>query len=413
MQTERDKARVMDGLSGAAGDRFDPKTMDTLISGLGKRVFLLHNVHETHPVVFNTRWVLSYLAGPMTRQHIKALNQSAGAASAATPTPSSTTGPALDSTPPALSPDIDEYFIPVLKGVPAGSELVYQAMVIGAADVGYSSTRYNVHDEKRFTYIVEYQDGPVPVDWDDAEPLELELDDLESGPTSGAAFATLESKLGKAASYRGWQKRFKSWLRRNAALTLFRSPSLKAVSTTSETERDFRIRLHQLGQEQREEQVEKLRKRYRTKIQTLENRLLRARQRIEREAEQSQHRKMDTAISFGTAVLGAFLGRKTVSVSSASRVGTAMRKAGSLKKEAADVRAAEETAATVERQSEELQAEFDGELEALKARFDAQTEELKEIIIKPKTTEMHIHFVGLGWLPYFRDPSGRLSAAWR
>src|ERR687896_2194234 len=98
LQTERDKARVLDGLEGAAPGTFDRPSLDRALSALGKRVFLLHNVHEPEPVVFETRWTLSYLRGPLTKDELRRLapardartanNEAATAASAeATPRP--------------------------------------------------------------------------------------------------------------------------------------------------------------------------------------------------------------------------------------------------------------------------------------------------------------------------------------
>ena len=78
----------MEGLEGAAhGGHFDRKTMEQTIAGLGKRRFLLHNVHEDEAVVFGTRWVMSYLAGPLTRDHIRTLMGKARKALTAAPAP--------------------------------------------------------------------------------------------------------------------------------------------------------------------------------------------------------------------------------------------------------------------------------------------------------------------------------------
>lgn len=76
LQTERDKDRVLDGLEGAtaeSGESFDRSAISEILSNVGKRVFLMHNVHEDGPEVFQTRWALSYLAGPMTRNQIRTL----------------------------------------------------------------------------------------------------------------------------------------------------------------------------------------------------------------------------------------------------------------------------------------------------------------------------------------------------
>ena len=70
LQTERDKARVLDGLEGLAGG-LDRQTIDRTLSALRARVFLMHNVHESGPVTFETRWTLSYLRGPMSRDELQ------------------------------------------------------------------------------------------------------------------------------------------------------------------------------------------------------------------------------------------------------------------------------------------------------------------------------------------------------
>ena len=69
LQTERDKARVLDGIEGLAST-MDRQTLDKTLSGLQRRVFVMHNVHEQQPVVFETRWTLSYLRGPMSREEL-------------------------------------------------------------------------------------------------------------------------------------------------------------------------------------------------------------------------------------------------------------------------------------------------------------------------------------------------------
>ncbi len=86
LQTERDKQRVIDGLVGAAGGAaLDRTALNHLISGLSSRVFLLHNVHEGTPLVFQTRWAMSYLRGPLTRQQIQQLQPAVSPAAAFAP----------------------------------------------------------------------------------------------------------------------------------------------------------------------------------------------------------------------------------------------------------------------------------------------------------------------------------------
>src|SRR5258708_3105134 len=76
LQTERDKARVLEGLEGAsaeAGASFNRSDMEKKLASLGNRVFLMNNVHSNKPVVFQSRWAMSYLRGPLTRDQVKTL----------------------------------------------------------------------------------------------------------------------------------------------------------------------------------------------------------------------------------------------------------------------------------------------------------------------------------------------------
>lgn len=153
----------------------------------------------------------------------------------------------------------------------------------------------------------------------------------------GSEYADLPVAAKKAAAYRKWNKDLSRWVCQNRPLVLLRSKRFGMTSLLGESEGEFRARLAQAVREKRDLEVEKLRNKYGKRFITLKDRLMRAEQAISREDEQAKARKMQTAISFGTAILGAFLGRKTVSATSASRVGTAMRSASRMRAEKMDV----------------------------------------------------------------------------
>jgi hypothetical protein len=410
LQTERDKARVMEGLEGVRSAAFDRQKMEKTLAGLGKRRFLLHNVHEDAAVVFNTRWTLSYLAGPLTRDQISSLSSVAKqqAASTTTPQPSqikSDAASAADA--PVLAPGIQQVYLPAEKG-----DLVYYPRVIAACDIAFNDSRQNVDERRSILVTVEIGEGPLPVDWDRSELLSLPPDSLLDAPEPGVHYAECPSAAAAEKNYREWEKSLTQWLRKTQLVRLYRSNKYRISSGPVETEGEFRVRLQQIASEKRDEAVGDLRKRYGTKALTLENRLLRAVQAIEREQQQSTKRKLDTAVSLGTAVLGALLGRKRLTSTTASRVGSTIRTAGSAQKEASDVARAKETAQKVRADLEALNAELESEINALETAFDAQTETLEEVLVKPKTTDIHISFVGLAWMPYRRDAAGRLAPAW-
>ncbi len=402
LQTERDKARVSDGLQGAAGsDHLNPQALERTLSGLGKRRFLLHNVHEHEPVIFQTRWVMSYLAGPLTRDQIKHLAGDHAETAAAAPDTAAVSANAVRTakTPPLLPPGIKPLYLPLAALPGDNGRLVYRPKLIAAANVNYSNARLNVNEQRSLMLAVEPANGPVSIDWNDATELDLEPADLDLKPEPGAEFVTCPATLSKPANYQAWERDLKRWLRIERPLVMFRSNALKEYSQPGESERDFRIRLQQLANEARDRKIAQLRKRYDAKIVRLEDRLRRAQQAVEREAEQARGAQLDTAISFGTAVLGAVLGRKRISTTSASRVGSAVRKAGSARKQAGDVRRAQETVESVQAKLEELQLAFDDEVDQLDAAYDAQSEELDETLVKPKSTDIEVAFVSLGWEP--------------
>ncbi|MDH3746960.1 MAG: DUF87 domain-containing protein [Gammaproteobacteria bacterium] len=407
LQTERDKARVMEGLEGASDGNFNKQAMERTLAGLGKRRFLLHNVHEDEAVVFGTRWVMSYLAGPMTRDHIRTLMKKVkaklGAAEKATMKPKRKAAEAA----PTLPPAIEQFYVPG-----HAENLVYHPRLVAAGDMVFSNARYKVEDERSVLFTVELEDGPVDVDWDNSERLEISVDVLQNDGNEAAAYADCPAAAANPKSYAKWGRDFKRWLRQNETMSVYRSKRFKLTSAGGETEGEFRVRLQDAASEKRDLEIGKIRKRYASKATTLENRLLRANQAIETQKEQSTKKKLDTAISFGTAILGAVLGRKKLSSTTFSKVGTAIKTAGGARKEATDVKRAEEIAAKTQADIDALNAELEEEVAKLDTAFDAQSEELDEVVVRAKTTDVHMPVIGLAWMPYSADEKGRLRPAW-
>jgi hypothetical protein len=422
LQTDRDKERVLAGLEGAAaGTGFDRGRMEEVLAGLGKRVFLLNNVHENAPVTFETRWVLSYLRGPLTREQIKILmadKKSAAAPvratsrqTAAAPAATGIGAPPASSAgePPVVAPGINVMY---LAASGAGQGLMYYPAVTGWLDVYYSSAKYKVDVTRKLAVAAMLEDGPVAVDWDQAEEIDLHSDDLQTLPLSGANFAELPSAAEKAKSYNKWNKDLLRWVRQSRPLILYRSKRFKLTSGPEESRSEFLSRVTQAAREKRDLTVEKLRRKYSPKYNTLQRRLMRAEQTLQREQEQVKSKKMETMVSFGTAILGAFLGRKAVSARSATRFGTAVKSAGRMRKESMDVARAQETTVAVKQEMGELDERLQSDIDSLDAAFDPANEELEEVSVKPRSTDITLEVFGLTWMPYRKDAGGRLTPDW-
>jgi hypothetical protein len=435
LQTERDKARVLEGLEGIAagtGQKFDKQAMEEQLAGLDKRVFLLNNVHDDAPEIFETRWALSYLRGPLTRAQIKLLmdplkqaagagagtGAGAGAGAGAPAAPAPASAPAPGSAPVAvkaeralLPPDITQYYIPVRSSGVANAVLTYHPTLLGAAEIRYSDSK-TVDMVQQVSLLAAFTDGPVSLDWDTAAPLELPVEDLESEAQAGAQFGEVPGEATKVKSYASWRKDLASWLYRNQRLELLESPTIDIVSNPGESERDFRVRLQQIAREQRDDAVEKLRRKYAPKLEQLEDRKRRAEQAVAREAEQAKGQKMQTAISFGATLLSSFLGRKRTSLSTLGRATTAVRGVGRSMKESEDVGRAEENVAAISQKLEDLEAEFQAETTALERSFDPQTEQLEKVSLKPTKANIAVKLVTLAWAPYWHDAQGEIKPAW-
>ena len=409
LQTEGDKNRVMAGLEGAAaGSAFDRGRIEKILSGLGKRVFLMNNVHESEPAIFQTRWTLSYLAGPMTRDHIRRLTQAAPGATAPAPAPEAATAPApaaAASAPPMLAPGISAWYLQPPNPAAGGSSTTPTSWAASRSVTptpGWRSTRRGA-----WRWPPPCPTARSPWTGTRASPCRFDRAQLAPTPPPAAAFAELPAAAGKPKSYDAWRKELVRWVRQNCPLVILRSERFKLASRPEESRAEFLGRLAQLAREQRDAEVEKLRRGYAEKFTQLKDRLMRAEQAVAREQEQLSAKKVETAISFGTAILGAFLGRKAVSASSAGRLGTAMKSAGRLKKESADRERAQETVAALEAKLAELDQALQADIGRLEAAFDPSAESLQEVSVAPTATGIASEFFGLVWLPYRRDESGQ------
>jgi len=418
LQTERDKARVLEGLEGAstsAGKKFDRGRMEQTLAGLGNRIFLMNNVHEDEPVVFETRWCLSYLRGPLTRTQIKTLMDPVRAAHASTGTSAPTAKPtksAKGGAWPMLPPDVPQYFVPLRGSKPEGSELVYAPMLLGSSQIRFSDSKSGVDTTQDMTVLAPIADGPVTVDWDKTTVAELAVADLEQSPADGAQFLSLPGSASKAKSYGDWNKDFGGWLFRTQKVEVFKSPSTKEASKPGESERDFRVRLQQAGRECRDKGAEELRQKYASKITTLQDRIRRAELAKEKQQAESRSSQMQAAISVGASILGAFMGRKTISATNIGRATTAIRSAGRVMKESKDVGAAEENVSALQQQLADLEAQFKSECDSLAASTDPLNEKLETISIKPTKANIAVKLVALAWTPHWRDARGALTSAW-
>lgn len=414
LQTERDKARVLDGLEGAAvGSRggFDRKKMEQLLAGLGNRLFLMNNVHDDAPTVFHVRWVMSYLAGPLARGQIKRLMDAKREERAQTlaAQPSATTNTSASSAlRPRLPRGAQEFFLPLGAGV-SPEEVNYVPVVIRIGEARYEDQNKGVSGSENVVLLNPIEEGGR-INWN--RHLELpagcSLSQLGSEPVAGAAFSGLPQALLDENFWSKLGKEFVDWIYSNHRAVLLRSPLTGLSSKLGESEGDFRARLVHAAHEARDAKLAELKASYEKRIKAAESRMMRAMDTVAEQKAQANQAKLDTAMRIGGSLLGALLKRRVTATAQRGAVSGASR----AWKESRDVARAEAKLQEHQSELEALERECEERLAELKTALDPRTEALETFSLAPLKRNCSTKAVGVVWMPYRQQSVPTLGAAW-
>lgn len=422
LQTERDKARVLDGLETAASGvegGMSRTELSPLISDLGKRIFLMHNVHDDQPTIFQTRWAMSYLRGPLTRPQIKELMKETAAASAAERGPKSgevrDIGPGLSDrdryspTPPALSPEIEQLFITPLKnpasailefslseGSPAkvlDQQLTYRPTVYSSGRIHFVDRRREVEETQEFFLMAELPNPQGTFRWDHATPLKAQPSFTNQG-IAEALFLDLPESVNHAAEFKALQKDLADYLYRTTLLELLHVPSLKAYSRPGESERDFATRLRQALREARDEEVDRLTARYERRLSRLADQVRKAQIALQKKQATAEARGREFMVSVGESLLGMFLGRRSLRTASSSLGKYRMKTTSEIATEEA-----EEKLEALNREMASLQEELKTGADAITERWDSALMSPEKIPVTPRRGDIEIEVFAVAWTP--------------
>lgn len=431
LQTDRDKQRVLDGLEGAATGKpgaFSRAEMDRTLSRLSSRVFLLQNVHESAPIIMHTRWVMSYLRGPMTREQIRSLMASRKAEAPSSPPapPSREPAPgAIGATSPALSagasvapvlPDwLDAYFLPLRQRGREGDALEYRPGLLASATARFVDDRMGVDQERLIIRMALMHDGPVTIDWARAkeEPAcEVRAEDLDREPAQPARYADIPREATLKTPYKEWERDFRTAVYQDERMTLYRCQGLDEHSKPGESEREFSLRMQLAARQRRDEAVESMRKKNATKLATLEERLRKAEQRVRVQEERARDAKRGAFVSFITAILNMIIGKKKVSSGNIGRVGTAARGVSRSAREAGDVDRAQESAEAIREQIREHNEGFERDLREAEREFESAAAQIDKVEVAPRKTGIDVRHLSFVWAPHWTDTEGHARSAW-
>lgn len=425
LQTERDMQRVLDGLQGAAsssGVTFDRATLQKLLAALGNRVFLMNNVHEDHPVVFQVRWVMSYLSGPLSRNLIKKLMDPVRPAKKAEvvasddgfapPGASSGAASAVRNTiKPKLPEGVEEYFLRPSGGTGA-EHLTYVPAMLRSAVVVFEDAKKGISGRRVVTVANEIDVKGQRVSWDRFIdlPRELEVAKFESVPDEGVAYADLPGAALKSGTYSSIEKDFVDELFNKESIEVFFSPLIKAYSNPGESEGDFKARMAHAVREVRDKAVDELKAKSVKAVKALETKAIKAMEKVETQKAQASSAKMATFMKVGSSILGALLGgRKSglASVASSTTV-TGVSRAWQQSKEAD---AAEAELERIRTEMADLEAQAEEAVQKVKDQYEPDQLVLEKTRITPLKKNIQPVATGILWLPN-EEVRGELRAAW-
>ena len=437
LQTEQDKARLLDGLDSIAGG-YDRAYFDKAITALGKRVFLLHNVHAKAPEVFTTRWAMNYLPGPITREKLEDLNRlvgadlailhasmQAGEEGSASPVSFAEPGtPATLNTEPKLPSSVDLAYLPInvnpgaaydqamRQNVAHGEQpsFHYEALLMGQATVYYANRTHNIDTQQKIAVRLRDLQGRGLVRWEDYTTEAIDLHAVDSTPLSNATFGSLSYPVDDEKTINELKKDFVEWIYRNAPVTVYRNETLKLSSRVDESLEDFKARCEEASQGDKEALRKKITDDYAKKKSAAENRLMKEEMKLEKLEETLKGRRLEegaTGLTTALSWLGSFnktvgkvIGGRRKSITSSL---TKRRLTASAKK------AVEESELMVERYKEELEAvdeQMQAELDALQDKHSEMQGEIREIAINPLKKDIVVEFFGLAWEPQYAYKAG-------
>ena len=426
--TDQDKQRLLDGLESIAGGTLDRRDYDRLISALGKRVFLLRNVHEKQPALFQTRWAMNYLAGPMTRTQIGPLNALDGAESAPTTTPAApaaapVTSPAATpgrsaapqpvtsalgtTTRPTIPSAIAEYFLPnnltLSEAAARGRQtisaetqslgLLYRPVLLAQAEARTLSAKFGVQSNVTQTAFVPEPDPRGQARWEEYIESAVSERSLESRPLPAAVFADLPGSLTDSKALNALQRDFVDWVYRATSVTIRANEGLKVYAGPEISDSEFQQQCRAAAQAKENAENDKVEADFAKKIAALSEKLTREKRELAEDEEKYRQRKREEGVKAVETIIGLFGKRR-------SGLSSSMSKRRMTSEAKSDVEESQTTIEQLEEQIKQLKEEQSAAVAEVRARWAEAAAKVSEVKLTPLKKDIAVSLFGVAWFPY-------------
>jgi len=443
LQTEQDKNRLLDGLTSAAGS-IDRSEVDKTISALGKRIFLVQNVHAKGPVLIGTRWCLNYLAGPLARTQIPAVNALVGvkptvetsaektsrgaavsaaggsAAAGVSAVQAASTGETRTTTRPGVPQGMDEVFFPNDLSFSQASEqagasgaqsgLVYRPALLAQLQVNYLSRSMNIDSSKRLTCLVE-EEISGRITWEDFAFKEQDIKSLKAQrETENALYTALPGWLTETKRLSQMQSDFEDWAYRTGTLSVMSNKSLKTTAAPGMTKEAFLEMCRKAADDAAKDELEKIERDYAVKASTIDAKIKKQQVEISQKESQLSARRTDEIVKgasvVGNVLFGILGGKKSGLNSALSGGSSTLNKHRMAEEAAARVEQEKQDMAVLEGQKSSLENNKADELAAVREKWQKVAEDIQEVSIAPAKKDIYTELFGIAWLPYYVVKAG-------
>ncbi len=389
LQTKQDISKVIDGIA-SKSDLSKSELIDK-ISTLKGRHFFLKNVHTEKTDEFYTRWVLSYLKGPMTKDDIKMLMKDKKTKTTIIEEKSISKNTSSSSMKPLLSEGIKEYFNDT--NINSTSELY--AYIYADAKLRFYNQRRGIDTQEDLYYKVELDERMNDINFEDA--YNEELVNKSTKAISNASYSTLPRFISEAKSLKAVQKQLSNHLYDTKRIELYYCKRLKLESSLNQSYRDFLIEVEDAIKEKKEQEIEKLQDKYETKYDRLETKLKKLHMKLQKEEADVSAKTTDTVIGIGVTILGALFGKKLFSSSTISKGASALKKGGRVLKEKNDVKNTQSLIEDLNEDIAQLEIDLEEQIEKIQDELQIDNFEIKTIQIKPRRSDISIDDIALLW----------------
>ncbi len=397
LQTLQDKEKVIDGLTTGNSNLNKQELMD-MLSNLSKRNFIMKNIHEDSVKVFETRWVLSYLKGPISKDDIKklmsqkitkALNKPKTTIQEKIPVDTSTI--TTNSIRPILPNNLIEYF----NYKSQQNSYTLQAFLLASCEINFYNASKNIDLKKQVIEKIYIDETDIDINWDDSEILQ----DLNftKNERVNSSFCNLPAFLQNSNKIKLMQKDFINKIYKNSQLTLYKNNQLKIISKQNETLNEFKIRLKDKLNEKTDLEIEKLQEKYIKEENKLQDKLNRLYIKLEKEKDQASSKTTDTLISIGTSILGAFFGRSAFTKTNMTKAANSAKNVSKVLKERKDIEFVEIEIEEINTDISNLKEKLEDEIFNIKTQNDIVNYEIEEVIVKLRRKDIYNVQLSILW----------------